>query len=435
MKQKLIDYHRKYASKYIPAEGIRLAEIIPQCDEYFYSEKLDGHLFFANNDGKEIKFYNKSGIEFSMPALNSLFPQEAIGLWAGELYIFGNERSRPFLVSKAISNGSDDLAFAVFDSVNDERKSLQERFIEICKYFPESGKIHRINLERTETRSQITNEYNELISKGREGMVIHTPQGHTYKVKPQISIDCVVLGYAIRENGNQIRELLVGIVVEDGYMVIGKIGTGFSEIEREEWVRNLQPLIINSNCIEIAGNGLAFYWVKPELVIEVKCLELLIENSEGTIYKQKVKFINEIGYSQAGKITGVSLMSPIYEGIRTDKKADLFDAGLSQLTSRIEIEVNESNFKERQASEIVRREVYKKDGKNGTALRKIISWKTNKEITGLFPAYILYYTDFSPGRKDPLQTDIYTAIDEVELELKFDDLLAENIKKGWEKIK
>jgi hypothetical protein len=47
----------------------------------------------------------------------------------------------------------------------------------------------------------------------------------------------------------------------------------------------------------------------------------------------------------------------------------------------------------------------------------------------------LYYTDFSAGRKDPLQTDIYTAIDEVELELKFDDLLAENIKKGWEKIK
>ena len=52
MNQKIIDYHRKYASKYIPAEGSRLAEIIPQCDEYYYTEKLDGHLFFASNDGK-----------------------------------------------------------------------------------------------------------------------------------------------------------------------------------------------------------------------------------------------------------------------------------------------------------------------------------------------------------------------------------------------
>ena len=434
MNQKAIDYHRKYASKYIPAEGSRLAEIIPQCDEYYYTEKLDGHLFFANNDGKEIKFYNRSGIEKILPSLQSLFPKAAIGLWAGELYVLGNERSRPFLVSKSISNGSDDLAFAVFDIVGDERKSLQERFIEIDKFFPKDGKIHRINLEKTDTRSQIINEFNELVTKGREGMVIHTPQGFTYKAKPQMSIDCVVLGYAMRENGNQIRELLVGIALDDGHMVIGKVGTGFSEVEREEWVRDLQPLIINSNSIEIAGNGLAFYWVKPSLVVEVKCLELLIENSDGAISKQKVKFNDENGYSLAGKITGVSLMSPVYAGKRADKKADILDAGLSQLTSRIEIEVNESNIKEEQASEIVRREVYKKDGKNGTALRKFISWKTNKEETGLFPAYILYYTDFSAGRKDPLQTEIYTAIDKDELDIKFNDLLTENIKKGWEKI-
>jgi hypothetical protein len=434
MNQKAIDYHRKYASKYIPAEGGRLAEIIPQCDEYYYTEKLDGHLFFASNDGKEIKFYNRSGIEKMLPALQSLFPKEAIGIWAGELYVLGNERSRPFLVSKSISNGSDDLAFAVFDIVNDERKSLHERFMEIDKFFPKSGKIHRINLEKTDTRSQIINGFNELVTKGREGMIIHTPQGFTYKAKPQMSIDCIVLGYAMRENGNQIRELLVGIALDDGYMVIGKVGIGFSEAEREEWVRDLQPLIINSNSIEIAGNGLAFYWVKPALVVEVKCLELLIENSDGVISKQKVKFNDENGYSPAGKITGVSLMSPVYAGKRVDKKADLLDAGLSQITSRIEIEVNESNIKEEQASEIIRREVYKKDGKNGTALRKFISWKTNKEDTGLFPAYILYYTDFSVGRKDPLQTEIYTAIDKDELKLKFDGLLTENIKKGWEKI-
>ena len=124
MNQKAIDYHRKYASKYIPAEGSRLAEIIPQCDEYYYTEKLDGHLFFANNDGKEIKFYNRSGIEKILPSLQSLFPKAAIGLWAGELYVLGNERSRPFLVSKSISNGSDDLAFAVFDIVGDELRSL-----------------------------------------------------------------------------------------------------------------------------------------------------------------------------------------------------------------------------------------------------------------------------------------------------------------------
>ena len=123
---------------------------------------MDGHLFFASNDGKEIKFYNRSGIEKTLTALQSLFPKEAIGLWAGELYVLGNERSRPFLVSKAISSDNDDLAFAVFDIVDVVRKSLQERFIEIDKFFPTSGKIHRINLEKTDTRSQIINEFNEF---------------------------------------------------------------------------------------------------------------------------------------------------------------------------------------------------------------------------------------------------------------------------------
>jgi len=127
-------------------------------------------------------------------------------------------------------------------------------------------------------------------------------------------------------------------------------------------------------------------------------------------------------------------MSPVYEGIRMDKKADTISAGLSQITSRVEIRVNESHLKQLNASEIINREVYIKEGKNGKSLRKFVSWKTNKEVTGLYPAYVLYYTDFSSGRKDPLQTEIYTAIDENELEVKFNDLIAENIKKGWVKI-
>jgi len=434
MTSKIIEYHRKYASKYIPAEGSRLAEIIPQCDEYYYSEKLDGILLITINDGKDIKFFNSSGIKITLPILKSVFPKDAIGLWAGELYVNGNKRSRPFLVSKSISNGNDDLSYAIFDIVEDVRKSVTERIVAIDRFFPESGKIHKINLKKTNSRGQIITEFNQLVNDGSEGMVIHTQQGFTYKVKPQMTLDCVILGYAMRENGSQIRELLIGVALDDGFMVIGKVGTGFSDLEREQLVSNLEPLVINSNIVEVAGNGLAFYWVKPEFVFAVKCLELLIDNSEGPISKQKVIFSDEKGYNQSGKITGVSLMSPVYEGIRMDKKADTISAGLSQITSRVEIRVNESHLKQLNASEIINREVYIKEGKNGKSLRKFVSWKTNKEVTGLYPAYVLYYTDFSSGRKDPLQTEIYTAIDENELEVKFNDLIAENIKKGWVKI-
>ena len=434
MTSKIIEYHRKYASKYIPAEGSRLAEIIPQCDEYFYSEKLDGILLITINDGKDIRFFNSSGIELALPILKSVFPKDAIGLWAGELYVNGNKRSRPFLVSKSISNGNDDLSYAIFDIVEDVRKTISERIDSINRFFTESGKIHKIHLKKTNSRDQIITEFNQLVNDGSEGMVIHTPQGFTYKAKPQMTLDCVILGYAMRENGRQIRELLIGIALDDGFMVIGKVGTGFSDLEREQLVSNLEPLVINSNIVEVAGNGLAFYWVKPEFVVEVKCLELLIDNSEGPISKLKVIFSDEKGYSQSGMITGVSLMSPVYAGIRMDKKADAISAGLSQITSRVEIRVNESHLKQLKASQIIKREVYIKEGKNGKSLRKFVSWKTNKEETGSFPAYILYYTDFSSGRKEPLQTEIFTAVDKEELDIKFNNLISENIKKGWEKV-
>lgn len=33
-------------------------------------------------------------------------------------------------------------------------------------------------------------------------------------------------------------------------------------------------------------------------------------------------------------------------------------------------------------------------------LHKFLLWKTNKEQTGRYPAYIIYHTDFSSGRKE-----------------------------------
>ena len=67
-------------------------------------------------------------------------------------------------------------------------------------------------------------------------------------------------------------------------------------------------------------------------------------------------------------------------------------------------------------------------------MRKFVGWKTNKEATGKYPAYALYFTDFSAGRKDPLQADIYISPTEDELRAKLVTLIEENVKKGWNKV-
>jgi hypothetical protein len=85
-------------------------------------------------------------------------------------------------------------------------------------------------------------------------------------------------------------------------------------------------------------------------------------------------------------------------------------------------------------SSILRREVWTKVAKGQTAVRKLLVWKTNKEkLNNSFPAYVIHWTDYSPGRATALDRDVRTAPTE-EAALKIAEaMIAENIKKGWEK--
>ena len=89
------------------------------------------------------------------------------------------------------------------------------------------------------------------------------------------------------------------------------------------------------------------------------------------------------------------------------------------------------------ASELLRREVWTKEAKGKTSVRKLLVWKTNKEVGsgGRFPAYVVHWTDYSPSRAEPLDREVKLAPDEPEAQKIADELVKENIKKGWEKTR
>jgi len=65
-------------------------------------------------------------------------------------------------------------------------------------------------------------------------------------------------------------------------------------------------------------------------------------------------------------------------------------------------------------------------------VRKLLLWKTNKEMEGgRFPAYVAYLTDFSPNRAAPLERDIRVSNSREQIESLLAELKAENIVKGW----
>ena len=73
-----------------------------------------------------------------------------------------------------------------------------------------------------------------------------------------------------------------------------------------------------------------------------------------------------------------------------------------------------------------------KDGKNGISIRKIITLKTSKsEIWDGWPEWSVFYSDFSQGRKSPLDRKLKTAKSIEEASKIANNLIDSNIKKGW----
>jgi len=134
------------------------------------------------------------------------------------------------------------------------------------------------------------------------------------------------------------------------------------------------------------------------------------------------------------EVPAVSIVSPVFEKERTDKQANEQDAGFNQIADRIDICEDTEEQITLAPSQQILRELYVKEGKNGKAFRKFAGWKTNKEARGKFPAYVLFYSDFSAGRKEPLEADIYMSPTEDDMKEKIDALIDENIKKGWNKV-
>jgi hypothetical protein len=67
-------------------------------------------------------------------------------------------------------------------------------------------------------------------------------------------------------------------------------------------------------------------------------------------------------------------------------------------------------------------------------VRKLLLWKTNKDDQTDYPGYVVYLTDFSPNRQNPLERDIRIAQSERSAREMFKEMAEKNFVGGWEKV-
>ena len=434
-------YKSFQSSKYIPVRGDEITIRVFEFDKYYVSTKVDGHLCFIFKKNKDVHLYNFNGKSFNRDELISEATKKisvSSALFVGEIYHYNQgKRTRSFDLTKAISESNSVIKIGIFDLIiyddkNFETANWLDKKKIISGVFSEGDIIHPIEEIELSSRKEIVNEFNQRVNNNNEeGIIVRGLNGPTFKIKPTLTFDFVALGFALgySDDFTLLKELLFGVLIkENTFLITGKVSTGFSMEQRKSLVKDLEKIKVSSKVIETSGSNIPFTMIKPSLVIEIESLDIINSNTDGVISKSVLSFDTE--FSKINNSPSVSLISPIFKGIREDKEVTENQTGLSQIIRIIEL-VDEKNKKQsKKPSLIIKKEIYLKETKGVKMIKKYFLWETNSE-SSTYPRYVFYKIDYSPTRSDKLQRDVKISNNLDQMNKIYQKQIDSDIKKGW----
>lgn len=456
--QMLASYKRSVASRYKALTHEEIDQL--PTGRLLVSPKVDGECWFLIFDGEDVFLANPKGrcLVGDLPILNEAagFASRVRGrtVFAGELMALRKGgRARSGDLARAISGESGEemkrVAFVAFDLVqggNDLHRAPTETYehsLEVMRSTFEGGKrAQAIRTEALTSHDAISERYQEWVASGRfEGLVCRDIAAQrTFKVKPVLTFDAVVVGYIERgEDPTQLRSVLLAMMRDDGqFQVVGRLGNFPGDEVRRELLPKVKGTECPSNYREASNSGAVYRFVRPEVVMEVKAVDVQAERSDGDVIERMVMdFDPEKGWRAARRKPSVSILAPVFVRVRHDKSVNTTDVRIAQLLERVSVpEVHEQvDALDLPPSEIVTRRVWTKETKGQVAVRKLLVFKTNKhETDASWPDWVVHWTDYSPGRKAPITRKVHLAPDEAAAQALADDLVTAGVKRGWNEV-
>lgn len=448
--KRLRTYKRQVAKRYRVIDPDQIERQLTQ-GPYWISPKHDGELWFLVKRDDEVALCSFNGrVHLGTPLAKEaaqLLSDAGDSIIAGELTSRpkADDRSRVYHVASALGAASLEpaLGFEAFDLVEEGDQDLMlldygSRLERLRALLAGGERVRTVETEAG-VGADVLRRYREWVVTDRyEGLVVRSERGLTYKIKSTLTLDLVVLAYGERITGElrQMREMSLGLLRDDGtWQLVGPVGTGFSEEDRAAWYERLSPMQVPSTFRLANREGTLSKFVRPEIVLEVRCSDLLASDSwDAPIRRMSLAFDPEEGYRPVAEQPTAVMIHPIFLRERADKPVDPGSVGMAQLTSRVSIEAPREDPPPAQPEadpEVLRRRVFTKETKGRLAVRKYVLLATNRPADRSWPPFVAYFTDFSAGRKEPLQTALRTGSTLEEAEAQVRAWLADNIKRGW----
>lgn len=453
------EYRRQASARMYPLSKSDVSKRVAK-SRYHVSKKIDGQFALLIYQDGQVATVNpggtvRTGLPWQEEAAKLL---KATGvshaLIAGEVYLLGeekNQRMRVHDVTRALRQPEDTahlarIQFAVFDILvaDEEHYDTIEAVAPLLEeWFGSGEKIHAVPSCWLETDQEISAQFETWVEdEEAEGIVARSDVAGTYKIKPQHTLDTVVIGFTESSDERQgmLHDLLLGVVRPDNTMhVLCRVGGGFSDDERRDLLSDLKDMVVESEYAEVNSDHVAYRMVRPEWVAELTCLDLVSQTTRGGPINRMVLSWDdkESIFRTVRRLPLASVISPQFVRLRQDKQAVAADVPIRQIADIVEVAQADVDARQLQlpTSEVLRRRVYKKILKGATMVRKFLLWKTNKETeSDEFAAYVMHYTDYSPNRKEPLQREVRISNSLEQIESLYDQMIEANIKKGWNEI-
>lgn len=449
------EYRRKLSGQMKPISGEDIYRI-PKSTGYYAMRKYDGEFALIVFDGKNLISVNPGGtVRVGLPCFKEaekLLKKAKVKtcLLGAEIYVIDaaakqNKVQQVVSVLRSPSTAAqlDKLGLAVFDVIEADEKnpaSTKDVFTLLKKWFGKGKLVHPVDHIVTDKVDKIMERFADwVIGEGSEGLVVRHDQAGWYKVKIRHNIDAAIIGFSegSEERKGILHDLLVAVMRRDGtFHEFGRVGGGFSEEERKDIANELKRRVVPSDYVAVNNDYVAYEMTAPGPVIEMSCLDLIAESTKGDTVNRMVLDWDGVRYSPLSRMPLVSVISPQFIRLRDDKEANVEDVNIRQIAQLVDIKDIDkaAHGTLAEPSKILERTVYTKVMKGQKMVRKLLLWKTNKEESNEFPGYVVYLTDFSPNRMNPLERDIRVANTEDGARRLFEAMKQTNFVSGWEKV-
>lgn len=449
------EYRRKLSGAMRPLAAHDI-QSIPKARSLYAVRKYDGEFTYVVFDGQSIFSVNPGGtVRVGLPC----FAEAAKALkkakvkscvLAAELYALGDignrNAVREIVILLRSPKSEADLkriGLAVFDIVEANGKPVETAsavFKDLDKWFAQGKLVHaaeHVVADKVETIEDAFTDW--VIGGGAEGVVVRHDRLGYYKIKLRHNLDAAIIGFSegTENRKGMLHDLLVAVMRDDGtFHETARVGGGFSDEDRKTIFQELRRRIVPSEYVAVNNDYVAYEMIEPGPVVEISFLDLIPESSKGDPVKRMVLDFDGKKYNALSRMPLASVISPQFVRIRDDKEANVEDVNIRQVANIVPVADTEKSARSKvlQPSKLLEREVYKKTMRGASMIRKLLLWKTNKEQSGEFPGYVVYVTDFSPNRQNPLERDIKISNSEKTARRLYTDMAEKYFVGGWEKV-